>query len=278
MSAWHAIDIPLPDATEEQLDIFSATLFEVGAQGIETKDSPQLLVATFPPDLDTSEIVPLLVQSLEAQGLSHGPLQVRALEPVDWATHWRHHFHPLQFGKLWVVPSWLEPPEGAEHVLWIDPSMAFGTGLHATTALCLERIVALSPVASILDVGTGTGILAMGAQLLGAQTAVGIDNDPDAITVAQENAAKNALPTQLSTDDVTTLTATFPLVVANILAQPLIELAPAIAARVAPGGTLLLSGVLGTQADDVVKAYLAQGLTQPVVTPREEWVRIELIR
>jgi ribosomal protein L11 methyltransferase len=180
---------------------------------------------------------------------------------------------------LHVVPSWLEPPDGAVHVLRMDPGMAFGTGSHETTALCLERIAELSPVRSILDVGTGTGILAMGALLLGAERAVGTDNDPEALGVARENAEKNSLEKRLELRDVSPdrLGERFELVVANILSDPLIEMAPRLVKALAPGGRLVLSGILGTQAEGVARAYEAQGLKDRTITPRGEWVRIDLV-
>jgi ribosomal protein L11 methyltransferase len=127
-------------------------------------------------------------------------------------------------------------------------------------------------------VGTGTGILAFGALLLGAERAVGTDNDPEALRVADENAALNGLADRLVLTDAEPdgIGEQFPLVVANILSEPLIAMAPKLASRVAPGGTLVLSGVLGVQAEDVARAYEAAGLVGRVITPRNEWVRIEL--
>lgn len=288
-AVWHSVKVVLgagADPEGEQADLLSALLFEVGMQGLETKDDldPPELRVSFGPEQEPEALAGLVIEALTRSGLPFDAVTVERVEPVDWANHWRHHFVPLQFGRLWVVPSWLEPPEGAKVVLRIDPSSAFGTGLHATTALCLERIDELSPVRSVLDVGCGTGVLGMAALALGAARVVGTDNDPEAVRVAQENAEINAEiigpagRLELSGTDIADVTETFELVVANILAGPLVDLAAHIARAVAPGGRLLLSGVLGTQAEDVAAAYVAQGLVEPEITPREEWVRIELRR
>ena len=275
---WTRIEIVLsPDPGEEQLDVMSALLFELGAGGLETLDQEQPIkvIAAFPPEVLREGLREQVQEYLREGGIEAAAIHQTDFEKIDWSTHWKRHFSPLSFGRLWVVPSWLTPPEGAEAVLWIDPSMAFGTGLHATTALCLERIVELSPIRSLLDIGTGTGILALAAVKLGAERAIGIDNDPEALAVAAENASRNTLPLQLGAE---LPRETFPVVVANILAGPLIELAPQITSCLAEGGRLLLSGVLDSQAEQVAAAYQAQGLTLDGVVRRAEWVRIDLSR
>lgn len=278
-AGWRAFRVELELPPDDALmDLVSGAAMELDAQGVEVRDEddPPVLLISFGPE---SKVLGSDVrEALEELGVQIQDLVEEVVPDVDWSSHWKSHFTPMAFGPLWVVPSWLEPPAHAEHVLRIDPSMAFGTGLHATTALCLDRIVELSPVGSVLDVGTGTGILAMGALRLGSQHVVGTDNDPDALAVARENAALNGLEDRLvlSGDPLERIPGRFDLVVANILAEPLIEMAPALTARVAPGGRALLSGVLATQADRVAAAYVAAGLKAPAVAPREEWVRIEL--
>jgi ribosomal protein L11 methyltransferase len=279
---WHGVEITMaPDCAPDSnaLDVLSSLLFELGAGGLETKDErrPVQVIAAFPPSVDHWTLVDQVKSALADHQIGTTSVELKTYEPVDWANHWRQHFHPIGFGPLWVVPTWLEPPPSAQKVLRIDPSMAFGTGLHATTALCIERIIELSVPGEVLDVGTGTGILALAALAMGAERAVATDNDPDALTVAAENAELNGWTSsvELSGKDVARIGGTYPLVVANILAGPLVELAPALSRRVAPGGRLILSGILGTQAEEVVKAYEAEGLIDATVTPRDEWVRID---
>lgn len=278
---WHGVAVtfsPDVDPEDERLDALSGALFELGAGGLETKDErrPVVIVAAFPPELVAEDLIPAISELLTDLELT-ATLAPQTYEPVDWAEHWRQHFHPIGFGPLWIVPTWLDPPAGAERVLRIDPGMAFGTGLHATTALCLERIVELASPGPVLDVGTGTGILALAALLLGAKVAVATDNDPDALRVARENAEVNGLLAglRLSGSDVAFMKEQYPLVVANILAGPLAEMAPAMAKRVAPGGHLILSGILATQAEEVAQAYEAAGLVGRRVVQKEEWVRID---
>lgn len=276
--AWTRIEVSLPaESGDEEIDLLSSVIFELGAQGLEVLDDarPPAVIAAFPPDVAPEGLEDLVREALEDGGVEVGEVTRRAFESVDWSTHWRRHFKPLSFGRLWVVPSWLEAPDEAEQVLWIDPSRAFGTGLHATTALCLERVVELSPVPSLLDVGTGTGILALASLKLGTPRAVGVDNDPDAIAVAEENARFNGIDDLELSDEIPV--ERFSLVVANILAKPLIELAPAVAERVAPDGRLLLSGVLESQAEEVVTAYEQCGMRRDRLSKRDEWVLIEMV-
>ena len=180
------------------------------------------------------------------------------------------------------MASWQEAPDAEAVNLRLDPGLAFGTGTHPTTALCLEWLDGLAVAGEldgreVLDVGCGSGILAIAALKLGAKRATGSDIDPQALTASRDNAERNEVeedrltlyyPEQLSADR-------YPIVVANILAGPLIELAPTIAGHVAPGGRLALSGILAHQADEVLEAYLAQGLSMAEPEEREGWVRLE---
>ncbi|MCC7380225.1 MAG: 50S ribosomal protein L11 methyltransferase [Deltaproteobacteria bacterium] len=281
MGPWHSAIVTLPRGVDDvTLDVLSSALFDAGSSGIETKDQqqPVVLIAAFSPDITPETILERVHSAIAATGLEGAGVEIRQEDAVDWSTHWREHFKPLDFGPLWVVPTWLEAPAGARAVLRMDPGMAFGTGSHETTALCLERIAELSPIASLLDVGTGTGILALSALLLGAKRAVGTDNDPDALAVATENAALNGLADRLELSGRTpdSLGDRFSVVVANILAEPLITLAPKISAAVASGGHLILSGILAPQAAAVAEAYEALGFRERRIVIRGEWARIDL--
>ncbi|MBB3332224.1 ribosomal protein L11 methyltransferase [Halomonas campaniensis] len=210
-------------------------------------------------------------------------IEVELLADRDWEREWMDDFQPLQMGeRLWIVPSWHEPPEPGAVNLHLDPGLAFGTGTHPTTALCLAWLdgLAISDALdgqAVLDVGCGSGILAIAALRLGAQRATGTDIDPQALQASRDNAERNAVdeaafrvcyPEQL--DDAER----FPIVVANILAGPLVELAPMIAGHVAPGGRLALSGILEAQAEEVLEAYRAQRLRMDEPVTREGWVRL----
>jgi ribosomal protein L11 methyltransferase len=182
----------------------------------------------------------------------------------DWGESWKRGLGAFTVGRVFIRPSWiaaLVPPGTVEVVL--DPGMAFGTGTHPTTALCLaalDRLLGERHGADVLDVGTGSGLLGIAAKKLGAGRVVATENDATALRVAGENAARNGVALELRLEDPAAVPGRFPIVIANILANTLVELAPAVARRLAPGGTLVLSGILAGQEDEVRAAYLAQGL------------------
>ena len=197
----------------------------------------------------------------------------------DWAEGWKQYFKPRKLGaRVVVAPTWEEyAPKDGELVVRIDPGMAFGTGQHETTALCvraLEDAVAAAPGADVLDVGTGSGILALVAVLLGAKSAWGVDNDPEAVTAANENVDANALAGKVKIDatPLDDIDGRYPIVVANILAEALIEMARPLSRRVAPGGTIILSGILAHLGPKVAEAYRGQGFPEPEVRRDGEWV------
>ncbi|MBI2380511.1 MAG: 50S ribosomal protein L11 methyltransferase [Gammaproteobacteria bacterium] len=207
-----------------------------------------------------------------------------ALEPLedkDWIREWMDQFHPIRFGqRLWIVPSWREAPDPSAVNILLDPGLAFGTGTHPTTALCLEYLDDLAARGvlagqSCIDFGCGSGILAIAGLKLGAAHFVGVDNDPQAILATRENAARNSvpesaldivLPPQFSDAPADGL-------VANILAGPLRELAPRFASLVKPGGWLALSGILESQAEELLAIY-GQWFEMDPPALREEWVRL----
>jgi ribosomal protein L11 methyltransferase len=183
---------------------------------------------------------------------------------ADWGEEWKKGLKAFAIGRVWVRPTWIAepPPAGAVEVV-LDPGMAFGTGTHPTTSLCVAALSALlagRPGASVLDVGTGSGLLAIAAKKLGAGRVTGNDNDPIAVRVARENAEANGVKLELTVAPLEEIDGTFDVVVANILANTLVELAPAIVAKLAPAGVVLLSGILGPQEEEVRAAYLAEGL------------------
>lgn len=280
--AWEAFVIRLGDQVspgDAALDILSSVLSEAGAAGLEVRDTtrPIEVIAYFSTALG---IEPVGLQGVLDDARICVKSMVRQTVPeVDWAEQWKEHFRPLAFEPLWVVPSWLEPPPRADRVIRIDPSRAFGTGHHATTALILEEI-ARAPPREFLDVGTGTGILALSALRLGARRAVAIDTDPEALVVAAENAALNRLADRLELSDrsLADVLGSFDAVAANILAVPLIAMADDLVSNLAVGGRLLLSGILEPQAEEVRAAFEARGLRHRATRRRGDWVCIDLER
>lgn len=196
----------------------------------------------------------------------------------DWVRSWMDRWRPMRFGSspagtsLWVVPSWLEPPEPEAANIILDPGLAFGTGTHATTAMCLDWLAQHPPRGlDVIDYGCGSGILAIAALKLGAARAIGTDTDPQALTVSRENAERNAVATRLELclpDELPAATSA-DVVLANILAGPLIALAPRLTRLVRPGGTLILSGLLASQADEVQVAYATHFRFERQL--REDW-------
>lgn len=203
---------------------------------------------------------------------------IDTLDDQLWERAWMDDFKPIQVGpRLWVCPSWLEPPQPDAVNILMDPGLAFGSGTHPTTLLCLEWLEQqLPPGGSVIDFGCGSGILAIAALLLGADRAMGIDNDPQAIIASAENAERNGVKQGLTVslpEDAHTSGEPCDLLLANILAAPLMQLAPQLAARVRPGGHIVLSGILASQADEVAACYAEQFDLQPIAQ-REDWVRL----
>ncbi|WP_018233574.1 50S ribosomal protein L11 methyltransferase [Thioalkalivibrio thiocyanodenitrificans] len=200
------------------------------------------------------------------------------VEDRDWVRAWMDDFRPMRFGTgLWICPTGFEPPDPDAVNLLLDPGLAFGTGTHPTTALCLEWLDAHPPVdATVIDYGCGSGVLAIAALKLGARHAVGVDLDPQALTATRDNARRNRIPdAQLPVYLPGSLDAApADLVMANILSGPLVDLAPALTGLVRPGGQLVLSGLLAQQAGDVAAAY-ARGFTMKEPVFREGWALLE---
>lgn len=230
-------------------------------------------------DLSDVEAMIERVQRAWAQQLPDEPtpqIEYELLADRDWEREWMDGFEPLRMGeRLWIVPSWHAAPDPQAVNLLLDPGLAFGTGTHPTTALCLGWLDAQHlDQRQILDYGCGSGILAIAALKLGADTAVGVDIDPQALQASRDNAERNGIDeSRLILDYPERLgQGRFDVVVANILAGPLIELATAIAGRVAPGGRLALSGILAAQAESVLDAYRDQDMVMDEPQEKEGWM------
>ena len=283
------VDVPPGEAEDA-----GAQLFELGALGVEERDATTLVKA----DGDRGARGrghTTLVASFESDAAARAALEEvpaewspRITEVVGdaWRDEWKKHFEPFRLcGALVVRPPWRPyEPAGGETVIVLEPGRAFGTGLHETTRLVAETLADLGDRlrgAAVLDVGCGSGILSLAALALGAATVRAIDVDPDAVAVTRENAERNGLSTRVTTDEtpVGAVEGRFPLVVANIETRTLVDLAPDLVARVAPGGRLVLSGILApevapAQLEDVRRAFA--GLHVDDVRRMGEWVAVTL--
>lgn len=282
----------------DQQEAVEAALDEVGALALTLLDADADTAnenAILEPALGETPLWPMVVlcalfeAGVDRSGLLHvlgellpdlAPEQVsfREVGEQDWTRAWMDQFKPMQFGaRLWIYPWNIEPPADADTVIVrLDPGLAFGTGTHPTTALCLEWLDGIALEGrTVVDYGCGSGVLAIAAALLGATRVIAIDNDPQAIQASRDNAQRNGVAhsIELHLPDVG---ATEPadVLVANILAGPLYELAPRFAASVKPGGLLALSGILVGQHEDLVGRY-ADWFEDLRVVQREDWVRIE---
>lgn len=290
------IEVPL-----HQAELLSDALMEAGALSVSVEDADagtdaeqpvfgepgmepaqagwerSRVVALADADADHDAII---TDALAALGLAAGDVrhQLRTVADQDWVRLTQSQFEPIHIGRnIWVVPSWHDAPDPDALVLELDPGLAFGTGSHPTTRLCMEWLESHPPRGlSVLDYGCGSGILAMVAEKLGATPVAGVDIDPQAIESANFNAQRNHcsiayyLPDQFGAAEAQTR---YDVVVANILSSPLKLMAPMLAGRVRPGGALVLSGVLARQAQEVIDAYAPYiGLT--VWAEREGWVAL----
>jgi ribosomal protein L11 methyltransferase len=234
------------------------------------------LSALFEPDRDRAGLVHVLTDLVP--DLSPERIGLRTLEDADWTRAWMDQFQPMRFGRrLWIYPWNIEPPadDADAIVVRLDPGLAFGTGTHPTTALCLEWLDALDLAGlTLIDYGCGSGVLAIAALKLGAARVVGVENDPQALEASRDNAARNGVGDRLALStpaDFAEMPADA--LVANILAGPLAELAPRFAACVKGGGALALSGILRGQETELVERY-APSFEALAIDAREDWIRI----
>ena len=209
-------------------------------------------------------------------------LSVTTTDDAAWESAWRDGYEPIRIGRLTIVPTWLDVPPGADLVIRLDPGMAFGTGLHPTTRACLELLQAVAPMpAAVLDVGCGSGILGIAALLLGAGRVVGYDTDELAVEATRRNADANGLADRCAVHHGTLpegADETFPLVLANLVATVLVDLAPRLAAHTAPDGSLIASGIIETRSDEVESALAKVGLESVEWITEGDWVTVRFGR
>ena len=287
--AWCQLSVQSNAAELEQTE---DSLLELGAVAItlsDAKDEP--LYEPLPGDTPIwqhSIVTGLFTQQKSLEVLYDGLIQrlpehqihtakKTVVDDQDWSRVHLQYFKPIQCAdKLWVVPSWHEAPDPSAVNIQLDPGLAFGTGGHATTALCLSWLGQHDiQNHSVIDYGCGSGILAIAAYKLGARELHSVDIDPQALVASRENARRNdidpallniTLPDTFKSDPVD-------LLIANILSGPLVEFAPKFSELVKPGGQILLSGILQTQADDIKQAYLPYFELDPICV-RDDWIRV----
>ncbi|MBA3581052.1 MAG: 50S ribosomal protein L11 methyltransferase [Gammaproteobacteria bacterium] len=277
---------PLITIVEQHLDnagALSITLQDAGDDPVfeplpgEMPTWQQTLFSVlFPAELDFQQILDRLKPNLEPLGAQHW--HIESLLEQEWVRAWMDQFHAMQFGeRLWICPHHLTPPLEAQIVIRLDPGLAFGTGTHPTTALCLQWLDQTDVTnKTVLDFGCGSGILAVAAAMLGAQYVNAIDIDPQALTATNDNAAQNNvsarihtyLPQQYAADQ-----APVDIVLANILSRTLIALSTELIAAVKPGGYLIMSGILENQSTEVIAAF-KQDFGNIVIAQQEGWLRI----
>ena len=277
--------------TPEQAPTLEDQLLELGAVSVTFMDAEDQPI--FEPDLGTTplwsntHLLALFEADTDPEALLQHlrllwqaelpPHELEKIEDQDWERSWMDNFHPMRFGeRLWIVPSWHAAPEPDAVNLLLDPGLAFGTGTHPTTSLCLQWLDAQQLQGkTLIDFGCGSGILAIAGLLLGAEHAVGTDIDIQALEASRDNAQRNQvaddrfdlyLPEQMPDTPADVL-------VANILAGPLVSLAPRLASLVKPRGLLALSGILAEQTDEILQAYRDDFELDPVAN-QEGWIRV----
>jgi len=270
---------PLIELLLENLGALSITLGDAGDEpmlepgpGETPLWSATRVTGLFSGDTDADALRTAINQALEQDISRH--LKVELLEDQDWERSWLDQFKPMRFGqRLWICPTGHAVDAADAVVIDLDPGLAFGTGTHPTTELCLRWLDSADVAGkTIIDFGCGSGVLAIAALKLGAARAIGIDHDPQAIIATRDNAERNGVAERLDVylnDDFPDQTAD--IVLANILANILVELNGRIAPLVAPGGELVLSGILTGQADEVSQAYRGRLLFSPA-TEKDGWV------
>ena len=276
-------DVPQIEAAALSLGALSVTLVDAADTPVyepgvgETPLWQRVIVrALFDANRNASQLISDF--GAAADQIAPADCRVELLEDKDWLRTWMDAYEPQRVGeRLWVCPSWKPVPPQCSVPLRLDPGLAFGTGTHPTTALCLEWLDAQSCAGkTVLDYGCGSGILGLAAALLGAAQVHAIDNDPQALIATQDNAERNNVAAKvnvIAAGEPECLALHADILLANILAAPLIELAPLLQLLLAPEGVLILSGLLESQVEAVKSAYTDVIFDAPVM--REEWVRLE---
>ena len=278
---WYAVDVTAEGAAREAVEY---ALMEAGALGTEERGAVEgdALVAVagyFETEPGVEAVRAALLEALTIYGLASSGvrgLALREVEGRDWLAEWKQNWKPSEVGRFVVAPPWSEVPEdSARVVIRVEPGMAFGTGTHETTRLCLAAIERHFGGGSFLDVGTGTGVLAIAAAMLSPSARVeACDTDPLAVSVAEENARLNGVAGRIAfrVGTVEETTASADLVCANLTADVILPLLPALLG--ATCGRLVLSGVLATQAEQVCARLIELGAAGYEITRDGEWVAI----
>ncbi len=292
-SNWLKIVITTDPSRRELLADFLIGLFNAGVEMEADKERSHGTVTAWfdtpnPTVKECENLVARLKHYLAELNSVLGPVKNHVswelVEDQDWGAGWKKYFTPFDIvSGITIVPSWEEYNTGpGKQVVIIDPGMAFGTGHHETTSLSLELIrqaLGKKKKTTVLDVGTGTGILGMGAVLLGAEKVMAIDNDPDAVAAARENVLRNKMAAKMAVSPapLTTVTDEYDLVVANIIFSTLIQIADDLNSRLAPKGDLILSGLLkGEQAEKISSVFQAKGLVFQTRLEGDEWAALWL--
>jgi ribosomal protein L11 methyltransferase len=291
--AWQQLQLRTSAAHSEPLEQLLLQFGAVSISFVDAEDQPlfqiepgstviwdaTVLIALFSAEHDLSLCLTILSQNPAID--NRADLQIEILEDQDWERAWMDEFHAMQYGPtLWICPSWQTPPDPQAINIMLDPGLAFGSGTHATTALCLEWLSATNlNNKTVIDYGSGSGVLAIGAALLGAERVIAVDNDPQAITATLDNSQRNHINTE-------TLSAHLPpdtpqtqadILIANILAGPLLTLAPTLERLVKPSGSIVLSGILEQQIDMILEVYEPLfDLQAPQI--KDGWVRLAGIK
>ncbi|WP_457394875.1 50S ribosomal protein L11 methyltransferase [Roseateles sp. P5_E1] len=261
-----AVSVEDADAdTEAEHALFGEPGMPAPAAGWERS----VVKALFPTEPEATEAATLILAQDWASDVHVQAIQ--AVPEQDWVRLTQSQFAPVEITpEFWIVPSWHEAPPQAQRVMRLDPGLAFGTGTHPTTRMCLRWIATHSqPWIRVLDYGCGSGILAIGAALHGARDIDAVDIDPAAVTSSRDNAAANGVTLKPGLPELAQ--GEYPLVMANILATPLKLLAPLLCAHVAPGGNLILAGILSRQAEELKAAY-APWLALEVSDEEDGWI------